>query len=65
MYQLYQYITNKRFFFFGNGKDKNVISNGNNIWHTLYKLSEYLIGFIILWLLDYFGLFSKESCQNS
>jgi hypothetical protein len=49
IYQFLQLFLNKRFFFF----DKKVIyKNGNTINHTIYKLGEYIIGFIIAYFIS-------------
>ena len=44
IYQLSQLCTNKRFL----PCNKNCIRKGNNIKHTLYKLSQYLLGYTII-----------------
>ena len=47
IYQLVQLCINKRFFLC----NKNCIRKGNNIKHTLYKLSQYLLGYAIIEIL--------------
>lgn len=47
-YQFYQYSINRRFFFFDDVK----IRMNNSLHHTLHKLSEFTIGFTIVYLLN-------------
>ena len=44
LYQLIQLIFNFRFFFYGSKK----IKKGNSLKHTINKLIDYLIGFLII-----------------
>lgn len=46
IYQFVQLIFNFRYFF-----DKNILLKGNSIKHTINKLSAYLIGYFITWVI--------------
>jgi hypothetical protein len=48
IYQLIQYIKNIRFFFLGSSK--SLINKGNNLSHTIYKLFEYIVGFVVAYI---------------
>ena len=48
IYQFIQYLIGVRFFFLG--VKEQYIVNGNSISHTLYKLFEYFVGFIIAYI---------------
>lgn len=55
-YQLLQYIFNIRFFLLNRNCFKNFkscIKKGNNLKHTLYKLMEFFIGYIIAFIFNY------------
>jgi hypothetical protein len=47
-YQFYQYSINRRFFFF----DEVKIRMENSLPHTLRKLTEFIIGFVLIYLLN-------------
>lgn len=48
VYQCIQYFIGVRFFFLGS--TGTYIDNGNNISHTIYKLFEYVVGFIVAYI---------------
>ena len=52
LYQFYQYSINHRFFFF----DKVKMREGNSFQHTFRKISQYLIGFIITFIIVQYSL---------
>lgn len=51
IYQLSQLCMNKRFFLCNRQK---CIRDGNSIKHTLYKLSQYLLGYLIIEIITIF-----------
>lgn len=54
IYQLFQYIFNIRFFLLDKEcitNFKNCIKRGNNLNHTLHKLGEFFIGYLLSYLL--------------
>ena len=52
IYQLYQYSIDARFFFLSsNHKTHNIIKKGNSLMHTLKKIAECAVGFLIAYLL--------------
>ena len=50
-YQLSQLCMNKRFFLCNR---QNCIRDGNSIKHTLYKLSQYLLGYLLIEIITIF-----------
>lgn len=47
IYQLYQYTLDIRFFLLSNYKTSKPCKKGNNIKHTMRKIAEAIIGYVI------------------
>jgi hypothetical protein len=62
IYQLSQYILNVRFFFLNKG---NILDNGNSISHTLYKLFEYGVGYVLVYIYYKFILSNVNLEKNT
>jgi len=60
IYQFIQYMKNIRFFFLGSSK--SLINKGNNLSHTIYKLFEYIVGFIIAYI--YYNNIESNLCES-
>lgn len=55
IYQLYQYTLDIRFFLLSNYKTSKPYKKGNNVRHTMRKIGEAVIGYVIAYVINVYA----------